>query len=36
MYKGKRLLHNELIHIFKNSDNGYLGIGILDYAGRSF
>ncbi len=36
LYKGERLLPAELLHFFKNSYNGYIGIGILDYARRSF
>lgn len=35
MYKGDRLLPGELIHIFKNTYNGYIGVGILEYARRS-
>lgn len=35
MFRGERLLPAELIHIFKNTYNGYIGVGILEYARRS-
>ena len=34
-YKGKRLLPSDLIHIFKNTYNGYIGVGIIEFARRS-
>ena len=34
-YKGKRLLPSDLIHIFKNTYNGYIGVGIIQFARRS-
>ena len=35
MYKGERLLPCELIHIFKNTYNGYIGVPVITYAARS-
>ena len=34
-YKGKRYLPSDLIHIYKNSYNGYIGVGIIQFARRS-
>jgi phage portal protein BeeE len=34
-YKGKRYLPSDLIHIFKNTYNGYIGVGIIQFARRS-
>ena len=35
MYKGERLLPGELIHIFKNTYNGYIGVPVITFASRS-
>ena len=35
MFKGERLLPAELIHIFKNTYNGYIGVPVIEYAARA-
>lgn len=35
MFRGERLLPAELIHIFKNTYNGYIGVPIITFAARA-
>ena len=35
MYKGERLLPAELIHIFKNTYNGFIGVPVITFASRA-
>ena len=35
MYRGERLLPAELIHIFKNTYNGYIGVPVIQFAARA-
>lgn len=35
MFRGERLLPAELIHIFKNTYNGYIGVPVITFASRA-
>lgn len=35
MFRGERLLPAELIHIFKNTYNGYIGVPVIQFAARA-